>query len=124
MPETRKRAPARTARPRRTAGEARKKASGKRAAAKAVAGQRATAKGEAARRPAGKAAAAGTLTVVQVRSAIACPQRQRRILRSLGLRGPNDRRQLPDHPSVRGMVAALPHLVRIEPGGAEQRSRT
>jgi large subunit ribosomal protein L30 len=119
MVETKKRAPARAARPRRTAaGDARKPTPGKRAAAKTAADKRATAKHGTAKRE-----TAGTLTVVQIRSAIACPRRQRRILRSLGLRGPNDRRQLPDHPSVRGMVAALPHLVCIEPAGAGRGSR-
>jgi len=55
-----------------------------------------------------------TLVVVKVHSGIGCTQRQRGVLRSLGLKGPRDRRALPDVPAVRGMVAALPHLVRIE----------
>lgn len=97
----------------------RAKARRKPAAAKARAGApRAPRRAPAARKrrpkraPAGRAGAA--LTVIQIRSGIGCPERQRAVLRSLGLRGPHDRRSLPDHPSVRGMVAAIPHLVRIE----------
>ncbi len=62
----------------------------------------------------------GTLTVVQVHSGIGCTERQRAVLRSLGLRGPHDRKSLPDRPSVRGMVAAVPHLVRLEPATGRQ----
>lgn len=64
-----------------------------------------------------------TLTVVQVHSGIGCPERQRLILASLGLRGPRDRRQLPDHPTIRGMVAKISHLVRIEEPAARAGSK-
>jgi large subunit ribosomal protein L30 len=49
-----------------------------------------------------------------VASGIGCPVRQKRILRSLGLRHPHHAVVRPDNPAVRGMVAAIPHLVRIE----------
>ncbi len=66
----------------------------------------------------------GTLTVVQTHSGIGCPERQRRTLASLGLRRIRHRRQLPDLPSVRGMVAAIPHLASIEePETDKNRSR-
>jgi large subunit ribosomal protein L30 len=56
---------------------------------------------------------AGTILVEQVRSPIGSTRRQRRVLRSLGLRRIRHRISKPDHPSVRGMVNAIPHLVRI-----------
>jgi large subunit ribosomal protein L30 len=49
-----------------------------------------------------------------VASGIGCPVRQKRILRSLGLRHPHHAVVRPDNPAVRGMVAAIPHLARIE----------
>jgi len=73
---------------------------------------------EARRKPARRKPPASrsgrAFVVVQVHSGIGCTDRQRGVLRSLGLRGPRDRRTLPDVPSVRGMVAAVPHLVRVE----------
>jgi len=61
-----------------------------------------------ARRVAGK-----TIVIEQYGSGIGCPFRQKRILRSLGLRHPRHRVVRPDNPAVRGMVNAIPHLVRI-----------
>ena len=44
--------------------------------------------------------------------------RQKRVLRSLGLRHPHQSVVRPDNPAVRGMVNAIRHLVRIvEEGG-------
>ncbi len=61
-----------------------------------------------------KAAPTGpTITILQVASGIGCPKPQRRVLRALGLKHPHHRVVRPDHPSVRGMVAVIPHLVRI-----------
>jgi large subunit ribosomal protein L30 len=57
-----------------------------------------------------------TITIVQYVSGIACPVRQKRVLRALGLRHPHHRVVRPDNPAVRGMVKAIPHLVRIEEG--------
>ena len=62
-----------------------------------------------ARRPAGP-----TITIEQYVSGIACPVRQKRTLRALGLRHPHHRVTRPDNPAVRGMVKSIPHLVRIE----------
>jgi len=62
-----------------------------------------------ARKPGGP-----TITIVQYASGIQCPIRQKRVLRSLGLRHPRHRVVRPDNPAVRGMVEAIPHLVRIE----------
>ena len=74
---------------------------------------------DGAPKPQGRARRMGgpTITIVQYVSGIACPVRQKRVLRSLGLRHPHHRVVRPDNPAVRGMVAAIPHLVRIEEGG-------
>ena len=55
----------------------------------------------------------GTIIVEQIGSPIRCPERQRRTLIGLGLNKMRRRRELEDTPAVRGMVAKLPHLVRI-----------
>ena len=58
------------------------------------------------------------ITVEQYRSGICCQERQKRTLRALGLRRMRQRVVLPDNPAVRGMIAAIPHLVRVvEEGG-------
>jgi large subunit ribosomal protein L30 len=68
--------------------------------------------GKAVRRP---RAASGSRTIVieQYRSGICCNVTHKRVLRSLGLRRIRQKVVRPDHPSVRGMVATIPHLVRI-----------
>ena len=55
----------------------------------------------------------GKLVIEQYRSGIACNKRHKRVLRSLGFRKLNQRVERPDNPAVRGMVATIPHLVRI-----------
>lgn len=55
-----------------------------------------------------------TIRVTQVRSAIGYDQRQRATLRGLGLRRMRQTVELPDTPEVRGMVARIPHLVKVE----------
>jgi large subunit ribosomal protein L30 len=68
----------------------------------------------AARPSAGPGSAApGTITILQFGSGIGCPIRHKRVLRALGLRHPHHRVVRPDNPAVRGMVATVPHLVRI-----------
>ena len=54
-----------------------------------------------------------TIRVKQVRSGIGFPEPQKRVLRALGLEKLGRIRTLPDTPSVRGMVAKIPHLVEI-----------
>ncbi len=49
--------------------------------------------------------------VKRVRSAIRRPERQKATLRALGLGPMNRVRELPDTPSVRGMIAKVAHLV-------------
>lgn len=50
------------------------------------------------------------------RSVIGKPRPQRRVVAGLGLRRLNQVVELPDTPAVRGMVAKVPHLVRIIEG--------
>jgi large subunit ribosomal protein L30 len=57
-----------------------------------------------------------TVTIEQYGSGIQCPVRQKRILRALGLRRPRQTVVRPDNPAIRGMVAAITHLVRIVDG--------
>ncbi|HVL28346.1 MAG TPA: 50S ribosomal protein L30 [Acidimicrobiales bacterium] len=62
-------------------------------------------------------APSGEITVVQVRSAIGSKPKHRGTLRALGLGRIGKRRVLPDRPEIRGMVAQVTHLVRVEEGG-------
>ena len=62
----------------------------------------------------------GGLKVTQVRSEIGAKPKHRRTLRALGLRGRGRTHILPDRPEVRGMLARVPHLVVVEPVGAEE----
>jgi len=57
--------------------------------------------------------ATGTVTVEQVRSANRKPKVQRETLIGLGLNKLHRRRTLKDTPQVRGMIAKIPHLVRV-----------
>ena len=56
---------------------------------------------------------AKTIVVKQVGSPIRRPAIQRETLKGLGLNKMNRTRELEDTPSVRGMVAKIPHLVEI-----------
>jgi len=59
------------------------------------------------------ARSAGTVTVEQIRSANRKPKVQRETLIGLGLNKMHRRRTLKDTPQVRGMIAKVPHLVRV-----------
>ena len=54
-----------------------------------------------------------TIVVKQIGSPIRRPAVQRATLIGLGLNKMNRTRELPDTPSIRGMVASIPHLVTI-----------
>jgi len=54
-----------------------------------------------------------TITVRQIRSAARRPDIQAQTLRGLGLGKIRRTRTLEDTPSVRGMIAAIKHLVEI-----------
>lgn len=57
-----------------------------------------------------------TIRVTQIRSPIRRPKDQRATLIGLGLNKINRTRDLPDTPSVRGMINKVAHLVRVEDG--------
>ena len=63
------------------------------------------------------------LKVTQIRSAIGTKPNQRQTLRSLGLKRINDSVVQEDRPEIRGMVATVPHLVRVETVTAEEIGR-
>lgn len=115
----------------RAAAPARKSAPKRRpapAAARATAREATKAAGAAATAPAAPAAAdsslarvdrpAGrTIVIEQYASGIGCQFRQKLTLRALGLRRLRQRVVRPDNPAVRGMVEAIPHLIRIVEDG-------
>lgn len=57
-----------------------------------------------------------TVRVTQIKSAIRRPKDQRATLIGLGLNKINRSRELPDTPSVRGMISKVAHLIRVEDG--------
>ncbi len=61
-----------------------------------------------------KAEAKATVRVTQIHSPIGRTQDQRATLVGLGLNKMNRTRELEDTPSVRGMIAKVKHLVRVE----------
>jgi large subunit ribosomal protein L30 len=54
------------------------------------------------------------LRVVQLRSGIGRSEKQNRILKGLGLRGPNSEVVVDNTPSFRGMIKKILHLVTVE----------
>ncbi len=60
-----------------------------------------------------KEAVATKIKIQYYRSTIAFPQKQKEIVRSLGLRKLNQIVERPDTPSMRGAVEKVPHLLRI-----------
>jgi large subunit ribosomal protein L30 len=59
------------------------------------------------------------IKVTQVRSAIGAKPKHRGTLRALGLGRIGKSNTLPDRPEIRGMIARVPHLVRVEDAGAQ-----
>ncbi len=55
-----------------------------------------------------------TLRVTQIRSKIGIKPKQRGTLRALGLRRIDHTVEHADRPEIRGMIAKVPHLVRVE----------
>jgi large subunit ribosomal protein L30 len=66
-----------------------------------------------ARTKTAKQAEAATIRIQYYRSTIACPEKHKEIVRSLGLRKLNQIVERPDTASMRGAVAKVPHLIRI-----------
>ena len=58
-------------------------------------------------------AGARTIRIQYYRSAIACPKKHKIIVRSVGLTRLNQIVERPDTPSMRGVVAKVPHLLRM-----------
>ena len=54
------------------------------------------------------------VTVRLVRSMIGRPEKQRLVLRGMGLTKLQQSVQLPDTPQVRGMIDKVKHLIRVE----------
>lgn len=54
-----------------------------------------------------------TIRIKWVRSGVGFSYRQKGMIRSLGLRRLNEVVERPDTPSIRGLVARIPHLVEI-----------
>ncbi len=59
-----------------------------------------------------------TLKIQYFRSSIGRPGYQKEVVRGLGLRRLNQVVERPDTPQIRGMVAKIPHLVRVIEGEA------
>lgn len=118
-----KKAPAKTAKAEAAAapaaGRAAKKAPHRghvRKAAKKVARKEAVKAGErpAPKKRVAKGAKGDTVTVVQIGSSTRRPGDQAATLVGLGLGRIGKRRELTDTPAVRGMIAKVAHLVRVE----------
>jgi large subunit ribosomal protein L30 len=54
-----------------------------------------------------------TLSIQYVRSAIGSPEKHKLVIKSLGFKRLNQIVSRVDTPAVRGMVAQVPHLVKI-----------
>lgn len=54
------------------------------------------------------------IKVTQIRSSIGTKPKHRGTLRALGLRKLGQSNVLPDRPEIRGMIARVPHLVKVE----------
>ena len=64
--------------------------------------------------PSTKTVVGPRLRVTQTRSSIGTKPKHRGTLRALGLRGVGQTNELPDRPEIRGMLARVPHLVKVE----------
>jgi large subunit ribosomal protein L30 len=53
------------------------------------------------------------LKIRQVRSIIGGTEKQKAVLRSLGLKKMNQEVVLPENPSIRGMINKIPHLLMV-----------
>jgi large subunit ribosomal protein L30 len=60
-----------------------------------------------------KTAAAARIRIQYYRSAIGFNEKQKLVVKGLGFGKLNGTRELTDTPSIRGMIAKVPHLVRI-----------
>jgi large subunit ribosomal protein L30 len=58
----------------------------------------------------------GKIRIQWVRSAIASPEKHKKVVKGLGFTRLNQVIEREDSPSIRGMVNKIPHLVRILDG--------
>ncbi len=63
---------------------------------------------------------AASLRITLIRSTIGAKPKQRGTVRALGLRRINHTVEHADRPEIRGMVARVPHLVKVEVVNAEE----
>jgi len=63
----------------------------------------------------------GTVQLKWVRSAIATPEKHKKVVKGLGFTRLNQLIERPDTPAIRGMVGKVPHLVKIVGDGREGR---
>ena len=54
-----------------------------------------------------------TIRIRWIRSTIACPAKQKKVVAGFGFRRLQQVIERPDTPSIRGMIAKVPHLVAI-----------
>jgi large subunit ribosomal protein L30 len=54
------------------------------------------------------------IKVTQIRSSIGRPEKHRKVLKGLGLRGPHKSVVVDNTPSFRGMIKKVIHLVEVE----------
>ncbi len=57
--------------------------------------------------------AKATIHLKWVRSAIAAPEKHKKVIKGLGFTRLNQVVEREDSPSIRGMVAKVPHLVKV-----------
>ena len=63
-----------------------------------------------------KSAAAGKIKIQYYRSSIGFNEKQKLVVKGLGFNKLNAIREAEDSPAIRGMVAKVPHLLRIVEG--------
>ena len=66
--------------------------------------------------------AEATITVTQVKSSIGTKPKHRGTLRALGLGKIGNTNTLPDRPEIRGMIARVPHLIRVSDSNSPKSS--
>jgi large subunit ribosomal protein L30 len=54
-----------------------------------------------------------TIRIRWIRSTIACPAKQKKVIAGLGFHRLQEVIVRPDTPSIRGMIAKVPHLVAV-----------
>ncbi len=59
------------------------------------------------------------LNITLVKSMIGRPEKHRKVLKGMGLRKMHKTVQLEDTPSIRGMINAVSHLVKVEENSDE-----